>query len=36
MSEDKLGREIQTLGCSAAEAERLVNLIARKTAALVG
>jgi hypothetical protein len=36
MSDDKLRSEIQTLGCSAGEAERLLNLIARETAALVG
>jgi hypothetical protein len=36
MSDDKLRREIQTLGCSAGEAQRLLELIARATAALVG
>jgi hypothetical protein len=35
ISDDKLRREIQTLGCSAGQAERLLELIARETAALV-
>jgi hypothetical protein len=36
MSGDRLRCEIQVLGCSASEAERLLHLIARETAALVG
>jgi hypothetical protein len=36
MSDDKLRREIQTLGCSVGEAERLFELIAQETAALAG
>ena len=36
MSDDRLRSEIQTLGCSAGETERLLELIARETAALVG
>ena len=36
MSDDKLRREIQLLGCSASEAQRLLELITRETAALVG
>lgn len=31
MSDDKLRREIQALGCSADKAQRLVELIARET-----
>jgi hypothetical protein len=36
MSDDKLRREVQTLGCSAKVSERLLNLIAWETAALAG
>jgi hypothetical protein len=36
MSDDKLRSEIEVLGCSASEAQRVVELIARETAALVG
>jgi hypothetical protein len=36
MPDDKLRCEIQTLGCSAGEAQRLVEMIGRETAALVG
>jgi hypothetical protein len=36
MPDDKLRSEIQVLGCSAGEAQRLLELIARETAALVG
>ena len=36
MSDDKLRREIQALGCSANESERLLKLNARETAALAG
>ena len=35
MSDEKLRREIQALGCSPGEAQRLLELIARETAALV-
>jgi hypothetical protein len=35
MSDDKLRREIQTLGCSAVQAQRLLELIGRETAKLV-
>jgi hypothetical protein len=35
MSDEELRREIQALGCSPAEAQRLLELIARETAALV-
>ena len=36
MSDDRLRSEIQALGCSAGEAQRLLELIARETAALAG
>jgi hypothetical protein len=36
MSDDKLRREIQALGSSADDSQRLLKLIARETAALVG
>jgi hypothetical protein len=35
MSDDKLRSEIQTLGCSAGDAQRLLEQIAKETAALV-
>jgi hypothetical protein len=35
MSDDRLRHEIQVLGCSAGEAQRLLELIARETADLV-
>ena len=35
MSDEKLRREIQALGCSPGEAQRLLELIARETAELV-
>jgi hypothetical protein len=34
MSDDRLRSEIQTLGCSADDAQRLLQVIARETAAL--
>jgi hypothetical protein len=36
MSDNKLRFEIQTLGCSPGEAQRLLELIAKDTAALAG
>jgi hypothetical protein len=36
MSDEKLRCEIQALGCSPGEAQRLLELIAPETAALVG
>jgi hypothetical protein len=36
MSDEKLKREIQVLGCSSGESERLLKVIAKETAALVG
>ena len=36
MSDDKLRHEIQVLGCSARESQRLLKVIADETAAVVG
>jgi hypothetical protein len=36
MSDDRLRFEIQVLGCSAGQAQRPLELIARETAALAG
>ena len=35
ISDEKLQREIEALGCSPAESKRLLELIAKETAALV-
>jgi hypothetical protein len=36
MAKSELGKELQALGCSPGEAQRVLGLIARETPALVG